>query len=195
MKMYTTDSSLFGDLPVAELSRPRPETTGTRRSRAESAEALIPGLDSFMAKISASDAGQQSEKIVAERLRQSVKLYGFSSSMNVQAASNLWKSVIVRAYKDAIGLDLLLTNEDDDDEDDDGTVRVTDPKSVQERGIRWFVEFSEDFRHVCWFAGYEPDEVQRYVLSDLEKRELVYLTTKGRYKIDREELGRKEDAE
>lgn len=198
MKTDTKHDSLFGDLPVIERSRARHDTSGGRRIRADSVESLIPGLDSFLAKVSAVDAERQSEAIVADRLRQSVRLYGHSSGMNTQAAANLWRAVIVRAYKDAIGLDLLLTNEDDEEEgceDAPERVRTTDPKSVQERGIRWFVEFSEDFRHVCWFAGYEPDDVQRYFLADLEKRDLVYRTTKGRFRIDHEELGRREIAE
>jgi hypothetical protein len=185
MKTDTDIPSLFGDLQLATFDKPTTAVAPKRRDTAHVSADLMPGFDGYLAKASAAEAERQSEAIVAARLAQGLDEYGHSSEMNLQAAQRLWRAVIVRAYKDAIGLDLLLTNEDEDDDDD----RVTDPKSVQERGLRWFVEFSEDFRHVCWWAGYEPDEVRNHALRKIEAEfELVYLTNKGNWKIDFNEL-------
>lgn len=73
-----------------------------------------------------------------------------------QPETSLWRAVLARAIKDAIGTDYCSERH----------------RGIsQKRANNWFYYADEDFKKVCEFAGLDPENVQFSVLDYLTKPE------------------------
>ncbi len=168
---------LFEELPEQS---PANQNGGTARARAVTKWAeRSPSLfaEHFFAEDS-KNAEINGERQFSARIAASVSEYGEASEASATNCRSLFIGVLVRQFKDAIGLDLLITN---DEEGESAT-------DIQERGINYFLKISNDFKSVCDLAGFDAEKTRAKVIEHLVNMGRIELTNHGNYHIWRDEL-------
>ncbi|WP_298983352.1 hypothetical protein [uncultured Roseibium sp.] len=143
-------------------------------------ELMIPGLFDQIRKIDSKISSDKFEKSLSDRIAATREEFGGPENISVEDAIQLFQSVLLRAYKDAICLDMLICNDEDGE----------DEAVTQTRALNWFIKKSPDFDNVCRLSGYDPKKIYDFAVAEFENRGIIYKTTKGNYRIDTEELGK-----
>ncbi|CTQ45677.1 hypothetical protein [Roseibium aggregatum] len=154
--------------------------TGCESQPVPELELMLPGLGEEIRKLDAKISTEKFEKEVGDRVKQIREEFGGPENISVEDAVTLFQAVLTRAYKDAICLDMLICNDEDGE----------DEAKTQERALSWFLKRSVDFENVCRLAGFDPDKVFALSVAEFVNRGTVYLTNKGNYRIDFDELGK-----
>lgn len=70
----------------------------------------------------------------------------FLTDFSTPGEVKLWRAVLVRAIKDAVGMDCVS-------------------RLIQEQAQRWLYRGDKDFKMVCQYAGYDPEQVYYPILD------------------------------
>lgn len=173
--------ALFDEASQSVASKSRKVRIAAQRPLDEKgcAATLLPGFGDWLTMKSYEISERDARSAVAERVKQSETEYGNSDQITSESARELWVAVLLRQWKDACCLDMLINNDPDGEEE----------RETQERALRYFVAGGEDFRDVCLMAGFEPEEVRKRFISELTRYGLLRIGTGGAVEIIRDKLG------